>query len=904
MKKYYAILMLAAVAACMQMEQPMPVEEPEVPQEQEETVQTYTMTIEASKGVDTKALSLGGDNNKTLNATWTENDAVEVYNSSSVKIGTLRAEELTNGGQSCKLRGSLNTAPSKGETLTLKYLSPNYSTQDGTLTGSNTSIDKVCDYAEASVTVTSVSGTDITASNADFTNKQAIVKFMLKDKATGNPSISATRLTVTAGETTITVTPSGATSELFVAIPDISSQTVSLSADITPCYVYTYEKASVTFANSQYYEITVKMTKQYADLSRVTSNFTAVDGDELRGTLGENHKISIADGATVTLSGVNINGSGTWSSGDYAGLTCLGDATINLADGTINTVKGFNQNYPGIQAAKRSGEGEEYMLTIQGTGTLNASSNGYAAGIGGGFNISCGNIIINGGEITANGGTRAAGIGVGGVNSSGSPTCGDITINGGTVAAYGGSNAAGIGNGAIYTGGSPSCGDITINGGEVTATGGSGNQGGAGIGNGYSNGSCGDITISGGKVTATGGNGSAGIGGGYYRGNCRAIIISGGTVTATGGGNQEGAAGIGGGYNSACGDITISGGTVTANGGYKGVGIGGGYYKSCGDILISGGTVEATGGEYRAGIGAGYYSTNGTITIQNTVTRVTATKGANAVHSIGISSSGRGSCGTVTIGGKTGAISESPYTYEPPKALSASTAEDVGKVIGANGQVYATVSAATEAGTTASAIIAYVGSAGSADVSSDTYKGLAIALTDANNGSKCQWHTANSGTCVSQIIAISNAITYKNGIACTETLANSNGSGVTTNCSGHTHAAATAARSYSTARPSGTSAWFLPSMGQWNLIVQGLATKKAGSAVTTNLTQAPNDTYVASNLNSVITDAGGTGLQSDNYWSSTECNAGSIVWFMSFNGGGAANHYKSNNYYVRSVLAF
>ena len=225
-------------------------------------------------------------------------------------------------------------------------------------------------------------------------------------------------------------------------------------------------------------------------------------------------------------------------------------------------------------------------------------------------------------------------------------------------------------------------------------------------------------------------------------------------------------------------------------------------------------------------------------------------------------------------------------------------------MIGANGKVYATVSAATAGGTTASAIIAYVGSAGSADVSSSTYKGLAIALTDANNGSTCQWYTANSGTCVSQIIAISNAITYKNGIACTETLVNSNGSGVTTNCSGHTHAAANAASSYSTARPSGTSAWFLPSMGQWNLIVQGLATKKAGSAVTTNLTQAPNDTYVASNLNSVITDAGGTGLQSDSYWSSTECNAGSIVWFMSFNGGGAANHYKSNNYYVRSVLAF
>ncbi|MBO4612195.1 MAG: hypothetical protein J5671_03390, partial [Bacteroidaceae bacterium] len=81
-------------------------------------------------------------------------------------------------------------------------------------------------------------------------------------------------------------------------------------------------------------------------------------------------------------------------------------------------------------------------------------------------------------------------------------------------------------------------------------------------------------------------------------------------------------------------------------------------------ITISGGTIIATGGEQAAGIGGGCFATScGTITIQNTVTRVTATKGDSAPNSIGAGD--YGSCGTVKIGGVTGAISTSPYTYEP-----------------------------------------------------------------------------------------------------------------------------------------------------------------------------------------------------------------------------------------------
>ena len=696
MKKYLFLVVLAVLTACTDdIVSDIPLADGK-----------YTLTIEATKGSNeslTKALDLDETTSPaTLTATWAENEEVTVYNvtRSTYLDGSLKAQ---SDGATTTLRGSLTGTIEKGDVLKLMFLSPDYTGQDGTLEY----IATHCDYAEATVSVSSKSGGNIkTNSSATFENKQAIVKFTLLKKADdSNLEIpAASVLTVNDGTNNYNVTPASANNVLYVAIP--ATSTVNLSTTVGGIS-YSYEKTGAGLLAGKYYNITVKMTRDLVNLANITGNTTLLNGDIVTGTLGGNYKISIAAGATVTLRNVSINSGGSWTSGDYAGLNCLGDATIVLVDGTTNTVKGFNQNYPGIQAAKRSGEGEEYTLTIQGTGTLNASSNGYGAGIGGGHDISCGNIIINGGEITANGGTRAAGIGAGGVNSSGSPTCGDITINGGTVAAYGGSNAAGIGNGAYYTGGSPSCGDITINGGEVTATGGSGNQGGAGIGNGHSNGSCGDITISGGMVTANGGKGSAGIGGGYYCGNCGAIIISGGTVRATGGsGNQEGgAAGIGGGYNSACGDITISGGTVTANGGYKGVGIGSGYCANGGNILISGGTVTATGGSGRTGIGAGYGSNYhcGDITIENTVTRVTATKGENAVHSIGISYSGRSNCGTVTIGGVTGAISTSPYTYEPGVPLASSS---VGYKVCSDGMAYAT-DKTLPSGVTVIGVVAY-----------------------------------------------------------------------------------------------------------------------------------------------------------------------------------------------------
>ena len=98
------------------------------------------------------------------------------------------------------------------------------------------------------------------------------------------------------------------------------------------------------------------------DLSSITADYIAHDGEILTGTLSAKVKISIADRATVTISGEKDN------TNKWAGLNCSGDTTIILEGN--NTLKGVCEDYPGIHVP------EHKTLTIKGKGSLTASSNG------------------------------------------------------------------------------------------------------------------------------------------------------------------------------------------------------------------------------------------------------------------------------------------------------------------------------------------------------------------------------------------------------------------------------------------------------------------------------------------------------------------------------------------------
>lgn len=233
---------------------------------------TYTLIVSATKDVDealTRALSLDGN---SLNATWAEGEEVTVYNITKSEdiSGSLVAQ---SSGASTTLRGTLTGTIEEGDKLKLKYLSPDYHLQDGTLT----SISNYCDYAEATVTVASVEGGNVTTTgSAAFTNQQAIVKFTLTD---GTNILYPSQLSIVVGDYThyfyltdvdnYVYRPNGENA-VYVAIPGISKEDITLSVYNYDKKYYSYERSNITFTNGKYYTINVKMKEvDGSDLSMV-----------------------------------------------------------------------------------------------------------------------------------------------------------------------------------------------------------------------------------------------------------------------------------------------------------------------------------------------------------------------------------------------------------------------------------------------------------------------------------------------------------------------------------------------------------------------------------------------------------------------------------------------------------
>ena len=578
MKKTFRFLSMAALAlmgavmtGCSSEDDSI-IDNPQQPANTSNVV-TLTTTIGFDANTSTRALASGGVK------TFAEGDQIAViYKNASDE--TIKTVSTISSGAGTKTATFTVALTNPDNTKAIRYIYPaamakatiatNATIDDaGTVdftklnsqTGSLTTLGNNLDLC----TLDAANWTSGTLPTGTLENKLAILAITVKNSGGTDKTSTITSLSVGDGSNVYSVTRDAIAGPIYVAIKPTSSATIGVNASDGTTRYYKELTTAKTYDANNGYSVSWKMNEGGAHLSALTGNFTANNGDVLKGTLSGNYQISIADGATVTLDGVTINGTSN-SAYQWAGITCQGDATIILKDGTTNTVKGFFGVYPGIFVpGDDTDPSNNKTLTIQGTGSLNASSNGRGAGIGGVYNgASCGNIVIANGNITAVGGDDAAGIG-----GAQWGTCGYITISGGTVNATGGGYAAGIG-----------CPD---------------------------NCSCGTITISGGTVIAQGGNDAAGIGSGFNGdSNCEGIIISDGTVTATGG---EYGAGIGSGSQGVCGNITINGGTVEATGGEDGAGIGSGQFGTCGDIEITADVTSVTatkGSSWAQSIGAGF----------------------------------------------------------------------------------------------------------------------------------------------------------------------------------------------------------------------------------------------------------------------------------------------------------
>lgn len=424
---------------------------------------TLTTTISMDGSAPTRAL----DENGMKTFAVGDQVAVVYTNTSSQRVvavsNALVVSDITDWDKSAKITVTL-TDPVAGS---VDYIYPaSMAKSDGTANlsalcmqnGTLTTLASTLDYAKGSGTMTE-SGGDFTLPGITLRNQLAICQFKIKNDEGTEITSSITGLTVSDGTNTYTVSREAAAGPIYVAMQPVSDdKTISFVANDASSSYYKSVSGKALTANNLY-PINVTMTTgTTTSLATLSADHTAQNGETLTGQLTASHKISIAAGATVILKNVDINYGTTLTASSYAGITCLGDATL-IVSGT-DYVKSFDDGYPGIFVPSAR------TLTITGSGTLYALGHENGAGIGSGKDIieaykACGNIVIQGGTIWATGGSGAAGIGSGAsaIDASTPSSCGDITIKNSVTSVYAkrGAEAANIGSGQ-----NSNCGTVTV----------------------------------------------------------------------------------------------------------------------------------------------------------------------------------------------------------------------------------------------------------------------------------------------------------------------------------------------------------------------------------------------------------------------------------------------------------
>ena len=406
---------------------------------------TYTLTVEASKGErpDTKALMFVVNN---LNALWQKGEQVSVYKADEF-LGTLTPQ---NDGEGTTLQGKITGKVRKGDVLTLKFLSPDYANQDGTIQY----IAAHCDYAVASVTVTNVDQGTVTTDKATFQNQQAIVSF--------NLNVSTKPLIINAPNLTITVTPSEARANLFVAVPALSSQPVSLRATVGDKQ-YILLKSGVTLKAGKYYSINA--TLQEATVVGNEADLKAAVASDNANILFSNdiqiaNLLEIPQSKIITIDMNGFTLDRRCASRDSQAIAVRFNSTLNLCNGTVtggyggnggaldinagSTANLFNVIISGNAADDRGGGISNIgTLTMTGGAILNNTSKdqGDYSGAGGLYNDKGSTATLKGVTISGN---RAMVTGGGGICNYGTLILDGCTIEKNVAQTEGG----GVWNGA------------------------------------------------------------------------------------------------------------------------------------------------------------------------------------------------------------------------------------------------------------------------------------------------------------------------------------------------------------------------------------------------------------------------------------------------------------------------
>ena len=284
------------------------------------------------------------------------------------------------------------------------------------------------------------------------------------------------------------------------------------SAALAACMMFTLSAPALAESTNALMQLSINSRSSIARLNEQNSipedakTLNIADGDIEVSVSAEGVQTATQGGQTYTGVFV-VTGTSTTSklvikgSSGTAAKVYLNDLHITVSSGAAVSVSNNVDLYIEGSSVLQSGENcagiqkeDDGQLTIDGSGSLEATGGESGAGIGGASGKPGNNITINGGTITASGKAgNGWGAGIGGGKGQGGS---NITIRGGNVKAIPGAEAAGIGGGFKGNGT-----NISIEGGTVRAESGGGSGGTAAIGSGRVGGNGENIQITGGDIT-------------------------------------------------------------------------------------------------------------------------------------------------------------------------------------------------------------------------------------------------------------------------------------------------------------------------------------------------------------------------------------------------------------------
>ncbi|MBP5339329.1 MAG: hypothetical protein J6Z14_08535 [Prevotella sp.] len=324
-----------------------------------DNVVTVTTTVSLAGGGEEGGGKEGGEaTTRALNPatgvkTFAKDDqiAITYYSIGEGRVTTISdpITDIRDGGKRAGITVTL-TNPGAG---TVSYVypaaaneDPNFfrNNQDGTLETLQSTFDYCSGFGDMIVRNEGI----VTLPAVELENSMAILAITLKD-ADGSHTITSSLNEVVidfgSNSANYTIRPKSGSTTFGQDVIYVAMSPTNLSFTVNAAFPggdrYTKTPTQRHYYSGNIYNLGWRMTQTGYDLSNLTHDVTLQDGNIAKGTLAGNYKVSIADGATVTLDGVTkvkaTKGTDAdHSIGNGSNQSTCGTVTIGGVEGAIS----------------------------------------------------------------------------------------------------------------------------------------------------------------------------------------------------------------------------------------------------------------------------------------------------------------------------------------------------------------------------------------------------------------------------------------------------------------------------------------------------------------------------------------------------------------------------------------